>query len=167
MSLSIEKERQVCNAVLAARAGSPTGLTTGLEQRIYALLTAEGGVSGGAEGPAFSLDEQVCGTWVDGRPIYRKIFTDVAYKATGAFSNGNIDLTALNIDTVIMIEGMREAVDKGGFYPMSGNAYAYVVGNTLQSRAESGVSALTVGTYVWIALYYLKRDEAAGRPAAA
>ena len=170
--LSIEKERQAYNAILAAHVGSQEGLTTSLEQQIYVLLMGEGGDSGegggsgcGCEGHTFRLDEQVWGTWVDGKTIYRKIFTDIPYKSNGTFTNGNIDVSDLNIETVVRIEGTRHVNEN--FYPMSGNSYVYVVGNELRGNAESGVPALSVGKYVWIALYYTKRDGTAEPSASA
>lgn len=167
--LSIEKERQAYNAILAAHTGSPAGLTTSLEQQLYALLMGEGGGSGSGcgcgEGNTFSLDEQVWGTWVDGKTIYRKIFTDIAYTSSGAFANGNIDVSALNIDKVIRTEGIRHINESS--YPMSANGYAYIVGKELRGNKESGVSSMAAGTYVWIALYYTKADGTAGVSASA
>ena len=169
--LSIEKERQAYNAILAAHTGSSPGLTTSLEQQLYALLMGEGGGSGSGgcgcgEGNTFSPDEQVWGTWVDGKTIYRKIFTDIAYTSTGGFTNGNIDVSALNIDKVLRIEGIRDAGNKGSFYPMSANAYAYIASSgELRGSMGAGGASVVAGTYVWIALYYTKADGTAGESA--
>lgn len=112
---------------------------------------------GGAELNTFSLQEQLWGTWIDGKTIYRKIFTNLAYGADGTFTAGNPDISALNIDAVLRIDGLR--TNNNGIYaPMSGGIYAFVstTDNELRSTVQTGTT-VGVGEYVWIALYYTKK----------
>lgn len=155
--LSDQTERQVYSAIMAARAGSPDGLSSQLERQIYAALVAAGS-GGGSASNDFSLAEQAWGTWVDGKTIYRKIFTDIAYKSNGKLTNGNIDLSDLNIDKVIGIDCVRTSGNGANSFPMSANVYLYVGNNSLIGAAQVGISSIGAGTYLFIAIYYTKAD---------
>ena len=50
------------------------------------------------ENNAYSTEEQVVGTWVDGKPVYRKVFvlTDASYFV----SNSYYDISSLNIEQI-------------------------------------------------------------------
>ena len=56
----------------------------------------------GSENQIYSYDETPIGTWVDGKPIYRKAFN---YTATTGESVFVADLSSLNIDTVCHMYG--------------------------------------------------------------
>lgn len=88
---------------------------------------------GGKGGVDYSTDEQVIGTWIDGKPLYRKVITDtiencyltqtiqlsgvpndiVMIKAEGSvrYVNGNLDATYLLNDY--------------SEYPNEGDAYTF------------------------------------------
>ena len=53
-------------------------------------------------GNNYSTDEQVIGTWIDGKPIYRKVF--IIENTTT--SETDIDVSSLNIENVIDISGI-------------------------------------------------------------
>jgi len=50
------------------------------------------------KGETYSTEETVIGTWIDGKPIYRKV-----YNITG--SNLTQDVTDLHIDTLVKLDG--------------------------------------------------------------
>lgn len=52
----------------------------------------------------YSTEEQVIGTWIDGKPIYRKIFTGTSNTQT----NATIHNYAENVDTVVHAYGQLE-----------------------------------------------------------
>jgi microcystin-dependent protein len=54
-------------------------------------------------GSNYSTEEQVVGTWIDGKPIYQKTFTGSSYVS----SNNDIsfDISALSIDSVVDVTG--------------------------------------------------------------
>ena len=56
----------------------------------------------GSENQIYSYNETPIGTWVDGKPIYRKAFN---YTATTGESVFVADLSSLNIDTVCHMYG--------------------------------------------------------------
>lgn len=48
--------------------------------------------------PVYSTTETVCGTWIDGKPIYRRVL-QYTYTSTGSHSES---LSSLNIDTITL-----------------------------------------------------------------
>ena len=47
---------------------------------------------------SYSTDEQICGTWIDGKPIYRKVITGTSITGNTDF---NVSHGISNIDTVV------------------------------------------------------------------
>ena len=52
----------------------------------------------------YSTEEQVIGTWIDGKPIYRKVFTGTSNTQT----NATIHNYTENVDTVVHAYGQLE-----------------------------------------------------------
>ena len=52
----------------------------------------------------YSKNEQIIGTWIDGKPIYRRVVTNTARKEVGSFS---IAHNISNIDTVTKVSGIQ------------------------------------------------------------
>lgn len=88
---------------------------------------------------AYSTEETRIGTWIDGKPLYRKVYTGTTPSSTGP----NIQLGALpaDLDNLIDIRGMINALDNGiNRYPIQWAA-----------PEQSG----TIGVCVWsIYLYW-------------
>ena len=125
----------------------------------FGLPQGQPGISGGSASNNFSLAEQAWGTWIDGKTIYRKIFTDIPYNSKGAFSNGSIDISDLNIEKVLCIEGTRVVNATGNTFANSTSIYVYVTGNkSLQGALDGGTSSVSVGIYNFISIYYTKAD---------
>lgn len=64
--------------------------------------------SGGSSEIAYSTEETKIGTWVDGKPIYRKVIT--GYKTRTTSTDGTqvinpIDVSSLNVDSVVNLSG--------------------------------------------------------------
>jgi hypothetical protein len=70
-----------------------------------------GGSSGGNLN-IYSTTEQIIGTWIDGRPIYRKVF-DNSEKLYGT-NMLNIDVSDLDIDVVINLDAYGTDGDSMG-----------------------------------------------------
>lgn len=51
----------------------------------------------------YSLDEQVIGTWVDGKTIYRKVIQTAG--PTEVEVTKSVDVTSLNVETVVRLDG--------------------------------------------------------------
>lgn len=58
-------------------------------------------------GQVYSTEERIIGTWIDGKPLYQKTISQnlIIPATSGAVSETQINLTALNIDTIISREG--------------------------------------------------------------
>lgn len=65
----------------------------------------------------YSLEEQVVGTWIDGKPVYQKTFSTI----TPSVKDTNldiIDLSELNIDKSLNIDGI--VINSSGYkYPIN------------------------------------------------
>lgn len=60
----------------------------------------------------YSLEEQIIGEWIDGKPIYRKVFSNYFNdEYNNWYSIGNI----INLKTVIKVAGMVKQKDDGNF----------------------------------------------------
>lgn len=53
--------------------GQTLSLKSG-ENVLSSVTLPVGGGSGGSDGEVYSAEEQVIGTWVDGKPLYRRVF---------------------------------------------------------------------------------------------
>ena len=58
-------------------------------------------------GEVYSTTEQVVGTFIDGKPLYRKIITDTLPDAetNGTFAQKNISISSLNVDSKFIENG--------------------------------------------------------------
>lgn len=54
-----------------------------------------------AKQDVYSTDEQIVGAWIDGKPIYRKIITDLNATLTSGTWANIANVSALNIDTLV------------------------------------------------------------------
>lgn len=106
---------------------------------------------------SYSTDEQVIGTWVDGKPLYRKVWTGVAYNADGTLAN-NIDIGS-DIATVTKLERVRYLESNGVKYHYSGpdRGEVYVDGPSIKGKINSGGN-MVAGTYT-IILEYTKTTD--------
>ena len=77
-----------------------------------------GGFSGGNKSLNYSTEEQVVGTWIDGKPLYQK-----TYDITGISLTANVwfhyPIEIENLDCVLKIEGTRVSADKKHVYSMN------------------------------------------------
>lgn len=85
------------NAVTLA-AGNNVTITTGEDGTV--TISASGGGSSG--GDVYSTEEQVIGTWINGKPLYRQIVVADIPSGAGQFSIGE---EILNVDVVAEIRG--------------------------------------------------------------
>lgn len=56
----------------------------------------------------YSTEEKIVGTWIDGKPLYQKTFTDITIPTTtdAETVNLDIDITDLNLGNVVSIDGV-------------------------------------------------------------
>lgn len=79
---------------------------------------------------SYSTEETLTGgTWIDGKPIYRKVLTGLSYSFTGAAWNGtNIDMAG--VDTLINVRAFNGGTFQTGYYTR-------IVSNKLQVYVTS------------------------------
>ena len=63
-----------------------------------------GGMVGGDSKINYSTNEQVIGTWIDGKPLYQKTFTQ---QLSG--NSGSIDISSLNAESAFIVNGYYDA----------------------------------------------------------
>lgn len=66
-----------------------------------------GGSSSGGQGDVYSTEEVRIGTWIDGKPLYRKVFTNCPYPATSMVNENFVPGTKaedLDIETLVKNE---------------------------------------------------------------
>ena len=85
----------------------------------------------------YSTTETRIGTWINGKPLYRKVIT-----GTTVDGDSTIDISSLNIDLIVNMEGV--AGNSGDYKPI--NFYFY--GYSISSRYSFGTM------YVWASTPY-------------
>lgn len=98
----------------------------------------------------YSLEEQVIGSWINGKPIYERFFYDLNYSATSGTWTQLFSVADLNIDEAICINGKRNIYE--GFMPQ---LQFDVYGGTLSAAAVSGTHKIFA-----ILLQYTKTTDA-------
>jgi len=56
----------------------------------------------------YSLDEKKVGKWVDGKSVYRKVYTNIVFNSTVNADTPIHNVSELNIDTLIALNGITE-----------------------------------------------------------
>lgn len=74
---------------------------------IYVAMEVVGKVAGGTDNNVYSLEETVVGTWIDGKPIYRKT---ILY--TVGCSKTTVDSTVLSLPNISLIQTYGKATSK-------------------------------------------------------
>lgn len=64
----------------------------------------DGIIYSGSEPHIYSTDEQIVGTWIDGKPVYEKTFQSTAPSAVNTVSVIE-DISSLNVDIPILLTG--------------------------------------------------------------
>lgn len=68
----------------------------------------------------YSTTEQNTGRkWIDGKPIYQKTFVPTAPATYWAGTSNFIDVSGLNIDTLINTEAQAQNPNNGVYFPLS------------------------------------------------
>ena len=115
---------------------------------------------GSEEMVKYSTDEQIIGTWIDGKPIYRKVF-EISSIATG--NADLVNIADLKIENLVNMWGTMKN-SAGHMYPMpltdSSSNYSVIfirASEAIRGRASDG-SGATI-TKVTIILEYTKTTD--------
>lgn len=87
--------------------------------------------SSGGSSNIYSTEERRVGTWIDGKPLYRKV-VDLG---SGDISEAQIQTGIINMDSVIRIECCIKNTGYGGWRTIP---FLYVTGTTIGSGAWAG-----------------------------
>lgn len=112
-------------------------------------------------GVNYSLEEQLIGTWIDGKPLYQKsfVFRNISYTGNSTTKTGYIYIDMSNYDMVIIesLIGENSANPARKFYLGDGvsiNAITYV--NEFQLEM-TGWWATNVLNTIYITIRYTKK----------
>ena len=107
--------------------------------------------------PVYSTSETVCGTWIDGKPIYRKVFNITSPQQS---NTDYVDVSSLNIDKVVNLTGFYK--NSSGFFPIPlyDSASSYAVFFVSSSNYIRG--RIWSADYAYIILEYTKTTDTAG-----
>lgn len=84
-----------------------------------------------AVGPEiYSTSEQVIGSWIDGKPIYRKVIQYLPQISNGSYSTTDIPHNISNLKTIVRCDAFFEIADNTRTYPLPVN---------LQSGLAAGI----------------------------
>lgn len=131
-------------------------------------------------GDNYSTEEQCIGRWVDGKPIYRKIYT------LNDMPNGNslelAELTSLNIETNIKTYGVGIHIDLispvifGDYNPNDNGIYSFIAMVSPRSGYQDSTPVIKVRAAqtsgnpfksfksIWVAIEYTKITDTASTP---
>lgn len=99
----------------------------------------------------YSTDEQVVGTWIDGKPLYEKVFTVRQMTISSSWTNTAIDTTDIDI-----------IVNAFGIAP-DGTFYSGLDGDpTVSSHTVLALRSYATSYIVKLILQYTKISDTAG-----
>ena len=78
--------------------------------------TIDGAISIGLD-TDYSLEEKIIGTWINGKPLYQKVLNNINM-LSDSYDRQSIDVSDLNIDNVIKIDGGWLKINNSGFTPI-------------------------------------------------
>lgn len=106
----------------------------------------------------YSKEERKIGTWIDGRPLYRRVFNISSITS----SNSNlVDISNMNIREVVKVYGMLNT-NNSQHFPMpltdssSNYSVVFATATVIRGRAVFGSGSFSSG---WVALEYTKTTD--------
>ena len=119
-----------------------------------AVIMKDGKVyAGGVGSEVYSTEEQVIGTWIDGKPLYRKVIVDT--------TKSEIDLSSINIDYINLSKSVFEIYGITVNNYTNGNDYAYTTynSNTKILDTVTGGNIVSVSLKIIYILEYTKTTD--------
>lgn len=103
----------------------------------------------------YSTEEQVIGTWIDGKPLYEKTITGtvtINSRIEGIFYYGTVDISSLNIDTGFFI-------DEASYYMDGTNNISFVNGSVNETTLELWTHYPRTNVHYTITLRFTKTTD--------
>ena len=123
-----------------------------------------GGGSGGSGGPAeeiYSTEERRIGTWIDGKPLYRKVFLATVPTGTNTWNPITEPLTELSIENVVHLYGTIKS-DGVLIYRAVPELHSSLgIGNTNEIQLYNGTDTWFAGKQIIVVLEYTKTTDEA------
>lgn len=113
----------------------------------------------------YSTSERKCGTWIDGRTVYRKTLVfalnNVIDDQQGLMSSTNYQHGIVGISNVVGLEGALKTSDGNTWYPVShAHPYTNSISSIFANKTSIGVrvakESLAVGGTAYITILYTK-----------
>jgi hypothetical protein len=109
---------------------------------------------GGSNMHDYSTDEQIVGTWIDGKPVYEKTYKTTFTNIPQETPQNIADLSSLNIEEIISIEGScsYSAPPQAPLYVNLGSFfYFYAYPNGFLQFIQKFTASTSNRTYIVIA----------------
>lgn len=114
---------------------------------------------GGSSGDAYSTEEQVIGTWIDGRPIYRRVFTGSSFQTSTTWTKLH---HIAGFQELVRIWGTINYPSDNQWSPLpSHNVVLSVINGYVSSLITSGTSGTVGNPYKIVVEYTKTTDETA------
>lgn len=116
------------------------------------------GVGDEANNNNYSIEEQIIGTWTDGKPLYRKVF-DCGEVTADKVINSGIE----NLDIITHLYGISKCENMQDFFPLDfrENNYGYgLFYNYARNEIHIALSqSAYAGTKVYVIIEYTKTTD--------
>lgn len=113
--------------------------------------------------------ETIIGTWIDGKPIYKQVFSRITTGGSGGgnYNKDDIDISSTNFENIIKFDSQVVASDK---WNPNGNAYGINMAYSLFTYITTNSSGTPVARFcnnqswgagytAYITLYYTKKTD--------
>lgn len=114
--------------------------------------------AGGIGDNNYSTEERIVGTWIDGKPIYKRTFTGTV----SGTQTGLSGITASSVSKLLRVEGYVQKNNWGGYAIgsyISGQAYGGVFINYGTGVLDLYSPSTVVGGTYDVTLYYTKTTD--------
>lgn len=160
---------KLTKAQYEAATKSPTEFYVVSDEQIGTSDIADGAVTAAkASFTTYSTSEQVVGTWIDGKSIYRKVVeytNNATIGATGTVTNVSIPHGISNFSQVLFAKGFRVGASNENFpLPQGGGSTDLALGTFIRSCTTSDITLRIIndtwaaGTWYFV-LEYTKTTD--------
>lgn len=132
---------------------------------MYVIKDAGGGSGGGGgSSDIYSTEETRIGTWIDGKPLYRKV-VEFTFPSSGGWHNGP---SYGEVDTITRFEGFVNASDGGALrlpYLNTGSSWSVginpdkVNGNVIRLDIGNSTASIVVNQPAFVIIEYTKPTD--------
>lgn len=106
----------------------------------------------------YTTEEVYIGDYVDGKPIYRKMWFNIPHGTNGAFTTP-IDISTLAVDLPINIHFSRSYDDRRTVRFDTDRVFIRYTNNQLEGAIATGVTSVAAGIYEYILFEYTKTTD--------